>query len=425
MDTANKITNSASITNSTNKPQTKTSKNISCNKNLFNNVTYTSEATKQTAEKIYADITAKTKFGLPTTGADIGKHIKEITPENVYFVLQHYVEKSGGESLIAAICGEIGLSADERAQYLTHIKNQIVKNAKNRGKKVDDLNKELDGLIKHEKNKIGFMNGDKIDAGIDKIFARITGANLSFQNKNSVINNKYHKGDPYFVVQKGFEMTITNKKTQKARTIDLSKLLSKYPIADRFLLIELFQKLPGEVLMDIAIEADEFTPAKHEGIEVDVTFNVGNQKNTITKAAGVYVSEEDTLHIRAGHSSEQIKGLVYTSKRDLYTLVHELGHAVDYKGIINASTIGNDKNFKKIYNNELTKYLKQTGSQTFNRNNYCINNEREMFAECYALLMTGDSESKETIEKYFPQSLKYIEKTITEIRNKSDKIRHH
>lgn len=423
MDTVNEITSSASVTGSTNKSQTKKFK--AYDGSLFNNVFYTSEKSKQTAEKLYTDITAKTKFGLPTTGADIGKHIKEITPENVYFVLQSYVEKSGGESLITAICGEVGLSAEERAQYLTHIKNQIVKNAKNRGTNVNDLNKELDGLIRHEKNKIGFMNGDKINVCIDKIFARNTGVNLSFRNTNSVIKNKYHKGDPYSVVQKGFEMTITNKKTQKARTVDLNKLLSKYSIADRFILIEQLQKLPGEVLMDIAIEADEFTPAKHEGIDVgNVEISVGKVKSSFTTAAGAYYGWSDALHIKAG-SPGPFTGFVEFTKRDTFTLVHELGHSVDYTGIINNSTIDNDKNFKKIFEAEMKNYIKLTGNKTNNRENYCLTSNDEMFADCYALLMTGDAPSKEVIEKYFPQSLKYIEKTITAIRNKSDTIRHH
>lgn len=152
------------------------------------------EANKSTAQKLYSDINARNSLGLPTTGDDIGKHIGEITPQNVYKVLREYKKQSGGVSLIAAICKEVGLSADERCEYLTHIKNQIVKCAQKAGTNVDDISKELDEQIKYQKNKIGVMDGKDIITNIDRIATRIKTSNHGNYRANGELDKDFKQG---------------------------------------------------------------------------------------------------------------------------------------------------------------------------------------------------------------------------------------
>ena len=74
------------------------------------------------SDAIYKDVSAKTKIGLPTTGKEIEKHIKQITPENVIEVFNHYKNRYG-ETLLEAIDGEWGMDG----QVKTRIKNHLNK----------------------------------------------------------------------------------------------------------------------------------------------------------------------------------------------------------------------------------------------------------------------------------------------------------
>ena len=55
---------------------------------------------------------------------------------------------------------------------------------------------------------------------------------------------------------------------------------------------------------------------------------------------------------------------------------------------------------------------------------YATANEKEMFAECYTLMMLGYCQSKDHILKYFPETFKVAGKLIAEIRQKSDTERY-
>ena len=74
---------------------------------------------------IYKDVTAKTKLGLPTTGKDIEKHIKQITPDNIIHILQHY-EARYGETLLEAIEGEWGLDSKVKEKLKRHLNKCLV-----------------------------------------------------------------------------------------------------------------------------------------------------------------------------------------------------------------------------------------------------------------------------------------------------------
>ncbi len=77
------------------------------------------------SKAIYEDIIAKNKVGLPTTGKNIEKHIKQITSKNVCEILNDY-QRNYGESLLEAIEGEYGLSKDIKKRLKQHL-NSCVK----------------------------------------------------------------------------------------------------------------------------------------------------------------------------------------------------------------------------------------------------------------------------------------------------------
>ena len=192
----------------------------------------------------------------------------------------------------------------------------------------------------------------------------------------------------------------------------MDKLLKNYPNAsDREKIIKDLQSLPGEVLMDIANETDSFIPAKDGEV---VTVQGGASCN----AAGYYKVSNDTLHINPNNGAQ--------------TLTHEIGHSVDFNGIkTNTSSVERNKTFMKIYNQEMRQFIAAGNKQYIysdknrQREAYCTANPKEMFAECYTLLMTGNCGSKSTIEKYFPRTLAYINQLVDYNRSQSAKFRHH
>ena len=241
------------------------------------------------------------------------------------------------------------------------------------------------------------------------------GVNLNFKNQNSVVSNRFRKGDSHSVVQNGTILTIRNNKSGKQRTIDLDKLLQNYPNArERAKLIKMLQKMPGEVLMDIAIETDSFIPSSGE------TVNVG--RGGRCQAAGYYNPSDDTVHI--------------DPEKGVSTIVHETGHMVDFNRANskrNNSSVLKDPEFKRIFNDEMRKYISAgnkryvydpSGRSNSPRGTYATANEREMFAECYTLLMLGNCGSEGVITKYFPRTLAYINQKIEYNRQYSDSVRH-
>ncbi len=77
------------------------------------------------SEAIYKDITAKNGI-LPTTGKDIEKHIKQITPLNVVEILENYNENCG-ETLLDAINGEWGLNKSVKQRLIQHLNDCLKK----------------------------------------------------------------------------------------------------------------------------------------------------------------------------------------------------------------------------------------------------------------------------------------------------------
>ena len=113
---------------------------------------------------------------------------------------------------------------------------------------------------------------------------------------------------------------------------------------------------------------------------------------------------------------------------DPTVIVHELGHAIDNRNILKYST--QSEEFKKVFEEEMKAY-EAAGNQRYDGTyravpNYCTTNEKEMFAECYTMLMFGkpSSSSGELILQYFPKTLEMCKKILQETRNRPPEERH-
>ena len=309
-------------------------------------------------------------------------------------------------------------------QTAAELKEVIYDNSLNRSKKVlnffkDNLDPANIDLVLQEYKKL--TGTEDIQKHLDIVFwghpfkkkeiEKILNSLLNFENLNTKIDNKYWQGDSHNVTREGSVFTITNTETNETREIDLAVLLKNFDTSkERKNFVEQLQKLPAEVLMDIAAEQTTLI-ALDDNTEV----NVGNNQTCI--AAGYYTPGSDQVALQDDSSID--------------TITHETGHALDFNKLkgSNSSSVTKNKYFIEIFNEEMENYLAD-GNERYSygnsspRNTYATTNEREMFAECYTLLMTGDCGSKETIEKYFPRMLGYIKQLVEFNRSHSNSIRH-
>ena len=327
------------------------------------------------AEYIHNDVCAKNRFGLPTTGKDIEKHVKMLDSNNIITIMENYKEKYG-EDLVEAIEDEIGLD----------------KNVKNR-------------LLKH----------------IQKCLENFYGYKKDFANNNSQVSNKWHKGDSYSIVNRNDILTVKNKKTGKERTIDLNKLVEDLDYRGRAAVKAGLIKLPGEVLMDLAVE----------GVGLKKT-NWLDRLSAREQVAAFYRTTSNNITLGVQKDEFDISRV----------FVHELEHAVDFKGyILNRATSSNSKRFLETYNREKAKFEKSGGDvhdwddraifgNTYvrkdggkNISNYATENEVECFAEIYQLITTGECDSQDMLEDFFPETIRLAEQLLAEIRNQPDNVR--
>lgn len=235
---------------------------------------------------------------------------------------------------------------------------------------------------------------------------------LNFENKNSKVRNKYWEGDSHNITRKGSIFTITNKETNQTREINLAVLLKNFNTSEeRKNFVETLQKLPGEVLMDIAIEQTTLVE-----IEGNTEVNTVGDKSVI--ALAYYSPGTDQIAVQ----SECTTG----------TIIHELGHSIDYNKLFgnNVSSVHCGKEFLEIFNKEMEKYLAEGnkkyvyGDESTYSGAVVTVNEMEMFAACYTLLMTGEHGCREAIETYFPTTLRYTGQLLEYFRSLPDSTRH-
>ena len=188
----------------------------------------------------------------------------------------------------------------------------------------------------------------------------------------------------------------------------MDKLLKPFNKSEKNVILSQLKSMPAEVLLDLSIDATFYEESVDAG------------------SVGHYNYVKDKIALKGGDYSKD-------------TIIHELGHAIDCvgKNYENYAT-NNSQKFKQLFKKELDTYVAQGNkrcaqhainneiitSTDENDENYATLDEQEMFAECYVLLMTGNSASKNVIEKYFPQSLEYARKILDDIRKISPERRH-
>jgi hypothetical protein len=227
--------------------------------------------------------------------------------------------------------------------------------------------------------------------------------------ENSQVNNEYHTGDEYEIKYDNDLVYIKNKTKDTESKIDMNKLFSRMSQIDKRIIRQVMQTLPGEVLDDLSKELDAVLSSKDWNMRI-------YKANSDFVASGFYKSSTDTI-IMDVSSAE--------------TLVHELGHAIDSG--TDGKFCSDDKDFNAIFEEELAEYKNKNFTQySFEKgyenkektSNYATATPKEMFAECYTILMLGESNSKKVIIAHFPRCLKEVENIINKRRSEPDNNRH-
>ena len=232
------------------------------------------------------------------------------------------------------------------------------------------------------------------------------------KTRSSQVKNGFYKGGNYTITSKFGKTTVVDNSTGKKHTLDLDKMLSKLPDAEQAKTLKMMQNLPAEVLIDLSVEINK---------------KINDGKNIGMKNAAAFYTPDDN-EITLG-----VNRPIYDNAE---IFVHELGHAIDYNGVILNTAGSTDGNMKKVFEKELKAYLAKGYKQSEGagrkstvilngkkQSSYATTDEQEMFAECYTLMMLGDCKSKEVITKFFPETFNAAKKLLAEIRNKPNIVR--
>lgn len=314
-----------------------------------------------------------------------------------------------GKDAILALAEEDDINFQKT--YITGMVDKIIEIAELTG---EDSN-EVKTIQKEIKEK-GFENIsiDTIHQAYSKLFEKIQKNKLNISE--SKISNKYYKSEHSYVkVTMDNKIVIADDKNNKT-VIDKNKLLAVYSSHDKEVMWSVIKNLPAEALVDMAAEVSFRNVRESEG------------------AAGSFNFVIDKINI--------------DSIGDAETILHEMGHAIDCKGKgseNNYQTKHNAK-FKQVFAEEMAAFEKagnkrcnayydskgryHTKNDTLssaNSNNdstYATVDEQEMFAECYALAMSGECQSEEVINKYFPKTLACVLEMIENTRKLPKSQRH-
>ena len=308
------------------------------------------------------------------------------------------------------------LNNDQRNKVIDTLKEEFAKNIQYTKENVILLSLNVVEVIKNVKSQQSsgtnnlmnmateFINNKEKNTKRILSLAQSKGYKSNLSIKNSQIKNQYYTGGLYDIEFSGLDVTVKNQSTGKTHKLNLYLLLDNMSDKEIVNFLLYIQKQPGEVLEDLAIEMDDILSPTGRDMHV--------RDNQAFVAGGYYSPSSDSMVTSSG------------------SLVHELGHAVDYSGKINTSSTANNKKFMATFKKELENY-KKAGNVQFNYDdektwksgdeyNYCTANERELFAESYKLAMTGNCRSKNVITKYFPETFKLALEIIKETRQKSD-----
>lgn len=327
------------------------------------------------AEEIYNDFNSIIQNNTPKNLNNLIKHIKDINPENVKGFLDNFKYYA------------LDTETNKTQDFFEYIKN--FPNISNDKKEI---------LISHVK----------------KCLEKAMGYNETYFNMDSQVKNKYYTGDSYAVARHGdFINIVSPERPWQTYDINLAELVKDLPIEQGIQVKKMIQELPGEVLVDLAIELKNCSLDDGQS-EKNQAYEKLRPKLKGYRIAAWYSPKDDNITIGVSGN--------YASKN---TLVHELGHAVDYNGrFFNTASSESSKIFDNTFASEMKQYLAK-GYKAFDGgentdykegSSYATYNKKEMFAECYTLMMTGYCDSKQVIEEHFPKTLKAVGTLIKEIR---------
>ena len=292
------------------------------------------------------------------------------------------IKENNNSNKIFDICNRIKIALSNNPPDIKYCLNSL--NIEN----ITDVVHLYDGDLIESINDIENNNDkQKLMNYMADLLHKIYVNNIKDVKEYSQIKNEYYEGKQYNVRWTENIVYIRNKDSNIESQINLDILCKDYNECQKYILLMQLQELPGEVLDDIAN---------------DVTFI----DKTISKAhSGEYSPNSDTIQLQ--------------HKVDIETIVHEIGHSLDNIFASNTYRTKN-KEFLTYFEEEkmINSYKQYYGS------GYASTDEKEFFAECYALMMLGDDKSKECIENRFPKSFAIIKEMIQEIRQLPPEVRH-
>ncbi len=255
--------------------------------------------------------------------------------------------------------------------------NKFIEDAINNKKKAEEYKKKAIELLDYD------VKNSPIKDKLPQITNEKTEANTTIQTFN---------GKKYTIIEQNDKLIV--KDDNNEYEIDFEKLLVNAENEnDKERVKEIIKTLSAPVLIDLSLEIDSIniTHKSKEGVRGEYD----NINNTLT----IVLKDDEPI--------------------ENYTkfIAHEIGHAVDASlkenGYNNFNSAFN-KEFLQIANRE----LEQLKNKPLWESQYATYGPEEMFAECYALLMTGSSGcSNFVIANYFPETLEYVERIIEEQRS--------
>jgi len=215
----------------------------------------------------------------------------------------------------------------------------------------------------------------------------ITNVEIAANKKIQTFN-----GVEYSIELNENSVTVTNASIKETYTINLDKMLANISSdKDKAKVKDIILALNAPVLIDLCQEVD--------------TIEVYYEDSSVLAA---YHSDNNIIKINL--FDDQLPPEKYVRG-----LTHEIGHSLDFsnRGGDNISWAGKDSTFLNIAEKE----LEALKSRPDYEKQYASSSPLEMFSECYTLLMTGKSCSSDfVLATYFPETLKFINEHLDELR---------
>lgn len=252
----------------------------------------------------------------------------------------------------------------------------------------------------------------KIKLKEEKLYKELLAENKKLEDKYGKF--KIHKIDDYnYITEKNgvkykinlgyLYLSVTNMETGENASTNLNNRFANTKYQDREKLTEILKTYPGDVLMDFIKENVKIDTK----IEDPKILKEMKEKNF----SGAHINENNTIYFRNGAYSK-------------LDLAHEFGHALD-GGFYDDEGMSSSKEFKDTFNEEFKNCKTELPGLSVYRDMYAIENNDEMFAECYTLLMTGKCARSYAglVSKYFPKTLALVEKYINKRREEDTETR--